>query len=337
MRRNWSELIKPRKVEFSGGEDSRYKTSLVLEPLERGFGTTLGNALRRVLISSLEGAAISSVKIAGVMHAMATIPNVEEDVAEIILNLKGVIVYKESDAPGTLTLKVEKAGAVTAGDIVCEGDMQILNPTHPIATIRKGGKLDMVMTVTIGKGYVRANAIEPGESVASGGEIFLDCSYNPVKNVSYKVFNARIGQQTDYDKLVFDIETNGVITPRGALALAGRILKEQLNAFINFDEQSIQEELDDVVVKQWDLNLFRKVEDMDLSVRAANCLKGEGVIYIADLVQKNESKLLKMPNFGRKSLNEIKNILKEMGLSLDMHLEGWPPDDMHEIARQFDC
>lgn len=331
MHRNWTELIKPRKVEFAGSKDSQYKASLVLEPLERGFGTTLGNALRRVLLSSLEGAAISAIKVAGAAHAFSTIPGVEEDVTDIILNLKGVVIRMDSQATQTVALNISQPGVVTAGDIECGHGIQILNPNHHIATLKKGGHLTIIMTVTNGKGYMRAISGSGGDD-----EILLDCSYNPVKNVSYKVFNARIGQQTDYDKLVFDIETNGVISPRSAMALAAKILHEQLSVFINFDDTSILKEKDDSAVIKWNQNLFHKVDDLDLTIRCANCLKSLGIVYVGDLVQHSESMLLKTPNFGRKSLIELKELLNGMELSLGIRLEGWPPENIEEYAKQFD-
>lgn len=331
MYRNWTELIKPNKVELVRAEGSQ-RATLVAEPLERGFGTTLGNALRRVLLSSLQGAAISSVKIDGVLSESSTIPNVIEDVTDIMLNLKGVAVRLGSQATQTMVLSVEKAGVVTAGDIHCGQDIKILNPNHPIATLKKGGKLSMVMTVTTGQGYVRALSAVDHQP----GEIPLDCSYNPVKNVSYTVSRARVGQQTDYDKLVLEIETNGAVSPEGAMALAAKILQEQLGAFINFDDAPIHMERDDDPATKWNPNLFRRVDEMELSVRSFNCLKGAGVVYVGDLVQVTVADLLRMANFGKKSLEELRNLLEEMGLNLGMQLEGWPPDNIGEITRQFD-
>ena len=330
MHRNWTVLIKPRKVELVEDGNSQYKATLVAEPLERGFGTTLGNALRRVLLSSMEGAAISSVKIEGVLHEFSTIPDVVEDVTDVILNLKGVVIRMESDTTRTMALRIGKAGVVMAGDIDCGHGIQILNPKHHIATLNKGGKLNMVMTVTTGKGYVRAI------SGANVGEIPLDCSYNPVKNVSYKVFNARVGQQTDYDKLVLDIETNGVVSPEDAMALAAKILQDQLNTFVNFEDVPVEEEPDDSPAHKWNPDLFRKVDHMELSVRSANCLKSEDIIYIGDLVQKTQSYLLRTPNFGKKSLDEVNAILEAMDLSFGMHLEDWPPDNVEEISNMLD-
>ncbi len=335
MYRNWTELIKPRKVELVGDGDVQYKATLVAEPLERGFGTTLGNALRRVLLSSLQGAAISSVRIEGVLHEFSSIPGVLEDVTDIILNLKGVAIRAKSGTEKVLTLEVQREGIVTAGDIDCGHDVEILNPKHHIATLNKMAKLNMSLTVTTGKGYVRAMSGEDDEPT-NIGDIPLDCSYNPVKRVSYKVSNARVGQQTDYDKLVLDIETNGVVSPEDALALAAKILTDQLSLFINFDDMPMHDGRDENTTPKWNPNLFRKVDELELSVRSANCLKNDDIVYIGDLVQKTESEMLKTPNFGRKSLNEIKEVLDEMSLSLGMHLEGWPPENIEELAKQFD-
>ena len=336
MYRNWTELIKPRKVEMVERGDTRLKATLVAEPLERGFGTTLGNALRRVLLSSLQGAAVSSIQIEGVLHEFSSVPGVLEDVTDIILNLKGLALrVKSAQAPKTIRLYAEKEGIVTAGMIDCGHEVEILNPDHHIATLNKSGKLDITMYVTTGKGYVPA-AQKPEEEAATIGEMFLDCSYNPVKRVAYKVENARVGQQTDFDKLVMEIETNGLVSPEDALALAAKILQDQLSLFINFDDVPMGEPQEDVPHPKWNPNLFRKVDELELSVRSANCLKNDEIVYIGDLVQKTEAEMLKTPNFGRKSLNEIKEVLDEMDLTLGMVLEGWPPENIEELSKQFE-
>ena len=337
MYRNWTELIKPRKVELvEKGGDSRLKASLVAEPLERGFGTTLGNALRRVLLSSLQGAAVSSIQIEGVLHEFSSIPGVLEDVTNIILNLKGLAIrIKGSVTTKTIHLVVEKEGIVTAGMIDCGHDVEILNPDYHIATLNKSGKLNITMNVTTGKGYVPA-VQKPEDEASTIGEMFLDCSYNPVKRVAYKVENARVGQQTDYDKLIMEIETNGLVTPEDALALAAKILQDQLSLFINFDDVPMGEPLEDASRPKWNYNLFRKVDELELSVRSANCLKNDEIVYIGDLVQKTEAEMLKTPNFGRKSLNEIKEVLDEMELTLGMVLDGWPPENLDELSKQFE-
>ncbi|MBF0461891.1 MAG: DNA-directed RNA polymerase subunit alpha [Magnetococcales bacterium] len=335
MYRNWTELIKPHRVEFVGDGDTRYKATMVLEPLERGFGTTLGNALRRVLISSLQGAAISSVMIDGVVNVFPAIPGVIENVTDIVLNLKGVVVRSNSREPRTMTLMSKKAGVVTAGDIACGQGVEILNPNHPIATINKGGRLNMVMTVTTGKGYVPATFMSDDHLVGVE-DIPIDCSYSPVKYASYQVSNARIGQQTDYDKLVFDIETNGVVSPENALDAAAKILRDQLGVFVNFDDAAFVGEQVTPAVPRWNPCLFYRLADMEFSVRASNGLKSGGFVYVGDLVQTSASNLLKTPNLGRKSLNEINEVLGGMDLSLDMQLDGWPPDDVEAIAKRFD-
>ncbi|MGN7611608.1 DNA-directed RNA polymerase subunit alpha [Magnetococcales bacterium HHB-1] len=335
MHRNWTELIKPQTIDLVGGDDQQYKAQLIAEPLERGFGTTLGNALRRVLLSSLQGAAVTSVKIESVLHEFSSIPGVLEDVTDIILNIKGLAIRMDGEGPKTVHLKSEKEGEVRAGMIECGADLEILNPEHHIATLNKSGKLDITMEVTSGKGYVRADQVTRKDGVDIG-EIPIDASYNPVKRVAYRVENARVGQQTDHDKLIMDIETNGVVTPEDALAFAAKILQDQLNPFINFDDLPIAEPKEEKKEQKWNPNLFRKVDELELSVRSANCLKNDDIVYIGDLVQKSESEMLKTPNFGRKSLNEIKEVLEEMNLSLGITLESWPPENIEDLSKQFE-
>jgi DNA-directed RNA polymerase subunit alpha len=335
MYRNWTELIKPEKIVLESGDEPTKQASLVAEPLERGFGTTLGNALRRILLSSLQGAAVSSVKIEGVLHEFSSVPGVLEDVTDIILNLKGLALRVSTDEPRTITLKTTKEGAVTAGMIDPGHDIEILNPDHHIATLNKGGSIEMTMTVATGKSYVRAVQSADDEPVVIG-VIPIDCSFNPVKRVSYRVEDARVGQQTDHDKLVMNIETNGVVSPEDALAFAAKILQDQLSLFINFDDVPMQKGKDDDEVPKWNSHLFRKVDELELSVRSANCLKNDDIVYIGDLVQKTEAEMLKTPNFGRKSLNEIKEVLDEMALNLGTQLEGWPPKNIDELAKQFE-
>ena len=335
MYRNWTELIKPRNIDLGGEGNLQSRGTLVAEPLERGFGNTLGNALRRVLLSSLQGAAVTSIRIEGVLHEFSSVPGVREDVTDIILNIKGLAIRMESQGPKTIQLRAEKEGPVTAGMIECGHDIEILNPDHYIASLNKSGILDVVMTVETGKGYVRAvPGFEKENTVI--GDIPIDASFCPVKRVAYRVENARVGQQTDYDKLIMNIETNGVITPEDGLALAAKILQDQLNPFINFDDIPIAEQDKEDEGPQWNPNLFRKVDELELSVRSANCLKNDDIVFIGDLVQKTESEMLKTPNFGRKSLNEIKEVLDEMGLSLGMSLESWPPENIDELSKQFE-
>ncbi|MBF0611077.1 MAG: DNA-directed RNA polymerase subunit alpha [Magnetococcales bacterium] len=334
MYRNWTELIKPRTIEMIGSGDVKRKATLIAEPLERGFGITLGNSLRRVLLSSLQGAAVTSVRIEGVLHEFSTIPGVLEDVTDIILNIKGLALRYHGNGTKVISLTSNKEGPVTAGMIETGPDIEVLNPDHLIATLNKSGKLDILMTVNSGKGYLRA-AQAPEEGAAIG-EISVDASYSPVKRVAYRVESARVGQQTDYDKLIMEVETNGVVSPEDALAYAAKILQDQLNPFINFEDVPIQEMRGEDAAPKWNPYLFRKVDELELSVRSANCLKNDDIVYIGDLVQKTEAEMLKTPNFGRKSLNEIKEVLEEMSLSLGMKLEGWPPENIEELAKQFE-
>jgi DNA-directed RNA polymerase subunit alpha len=331
--RNWTELIKPKDItlEKQGDDNSAV---LVAEPLERGFGTTIGNALRRVLLSSLQGAAVTTVRIEGVLHEFSTVPGVLEDVTDIILNVKGLAVRMEGTGPRTIRLTVEGEGPVAASRIECGHGIEILNPDHHIATLTKSGKLDMQMTVNTGKGYARASRKEDEAAVI--GEIPIDASFNPVQRVTYRVENARVGQQTDYDRLIMEIRTNGVVSPENALAYAAKIVQDQMGPFINFDDVAVQQQRDEDTKPKWNPYLFRKVDELELSVRSANCLKNDDIVYIGDLVQKTESEMLKTPNFGRKSLNEIKELLEEMGLNLGMNLDGWPPENIEELSRQFE-
>ncbi|MEO5351019.1 MAG: DNA-directed RNA polymerase subunit alpha [Magnetococcus sp. YQC-3] len=323
-------LIKPQRVEFVEVGDSRCRATVTVEPLERGFGTTLGNALRRVLISSLQGAAISSVRIGGALDAISAIPGIVENATDILLNLKGVIVRMESGGTQTMSLVSEREGLATAGDIMPVPGIEILNPDYPISTISKGGRLDMLMTVTTGRGYV------PAGPVADDGGIPIDCSYSPVKYASYQVSNARIGQQTDYDRLVFDVETNGILSPEDAMDAAARILWEQLAVFINFDAAAFVEKQQVDTTLKWNPALFYRVADLELTVRSANVLSKLDLLYVGDLVQKDAKDLLKLPNFGKKSIDEIKELLAGMELELGMQLDGWPPEDFEAISKQVE-
>ena len=329
IQKNWQELIKPEKQ----GVDQivpGYKAILTIEPLERGFGATLGNALRRVMLSSLQGGAVKAVKIAGVQHEFSSIPGVQEDVTEIILNLKTLALRIDSLEPQRLFLKAKGPGVVTAAQIEANHAVEIMNPDLVICTLDKEGSIDMEMLVGTGKGYVTAAQNRPEECPI--GLLPVDSIYSPVKSVIYQVENARVGQQTDYDKLIMTVETNGVITPEDAVALSARILQEQLKPFITFEEPAeatIEEKIADLPFNQ---NLLRKVDDMELSVRSANCLKNDNLRYIGDLVQKTEAEMLRTPNFGRKSLNEIKELLAMYDLHLGMQVENWPPENLEELA-----
>ncbi|MBQ9270731.1 MAG: DNA-directed RNA polymerase subunit alpha [Alphaproteobacteria bacterium] len=330
IQKNWQELIKPTKLDVSQ-EEGTNKAKIVVEPLERGFGLTLGNALRRVLLSSLQGGAVSAIKIDGVLHEFSVISGVHEDVTDIVLNVKELAVAVHSESAKTLTLKAEGPCTVTAAMIETGHDVEIKNPEHIICTLDAGAKINMELTVTTGKGYVPAANNMNADTVI--GLINVDAIYSPVKKVSYKVENTRVGQITDYDKLTMIVETNGVVTPEDAVALAARILQDQLKPFINFDEpeneaEDIREEL------PFNKNLLRKVDELELSVRSANCLKNDNIVYIGDLVQKTEAEMLRTPNFGRKSLNEIKEVLAKMGIHLGMETPGWPPENIEELAKR---
>lgn len=323
--RNWRELIKPKRVEIETDTHNNAYGKFVCEPLERGFGITLGNALRRVLISSLQGAAIVSIKIDGVSHEFSTIPGVMEDVADIILNLKGIRFKLHTDTPKTVRIEAKKKGLVTAGDIITDGTAEVLTPDLPIATLTGGGALRMEMVVKWGKGYVPAEKNkEEGQAI---GVIPIDAIFTPIRKVTYVVTHARVGQITDYDKLNLEVWTDGSVIPEDAVAYAAKILKEQFSAFINFAEEPEVEPREELKEEKTAINenIYRSVDELELSVRSANCLKNADIHLIGDLIQKTEAEMLKTKNFGRKSLNEIKEILTEMGLYLGMKLENWPP------------
>ncbi len=334
LQKNWQSLIKPEKMEVEPGEDPSRKAIVVAEPLERGFGMTLGNALRRILLSSLQGAAITAMQIDGVLHEFSSIAGVREDVTDIVLNVKQIALRMHSDGPKRMQLQASGPCEVTAGMIQTGHDIEVLNPDLVICTLDDGTKLGMEFTVDTGKGYVAAAANRPED--APIGLIPVDSIYSPVRRVSYKVEPTRVGQVTDYDRLLLTVETNGAVTPEDAVALAARILQDQLQLFINFEEpQQVRHEepQDDLPFNR---NLLRKVDELELSVRSANCLKNDNIVYIGDLVQKSEQEMLRTPNFGRKSLNEIKEVLASMGLSLGMTVPGWPPENVEELAKRLE-
>jgi DNA-directed RNA polymerase subunit alpha len=321
---NWREIIKPEKVQVtSTGTYGKF----VCEPLERGYGMTMGNSLRRIILSSLHGAAITAVKIDSVQHEFSVIPGVFEDVSELILNLKQVRMKTKGTQPRKLICKAKGARVVTAGHFVSpDGAIEILNPELHVATLSAEGQLNMEMTVRVGKGYALSEANK--EEEAPIGTIPIDAVFSPVKRVNYVVGNARVGQRTDYDKLTLEIWTDGSITPEEAVAYAAKILKDQMSIFINFDEEaepSAVLKISNEDQPEFNDNLYRSVDELELSVRSANCLKNAEINKIFQLVQKTESEMLKTKNFGRKSLNEIKEVLSEMGLSLGMKLEGFEP------------
>ena len=319
-----SELLKPRQVKVE--EQKTYHAKVSIEPLERGFGHTLGNALRRILLSSVPGCAIVDIKIEGVLHEYTTIEGVQEDVIDIMLNLKGVGIVMHNRDEATLTLNKKGPGAVTAGDITLDHDVEIVDPDYVIANLNKDVELSMEMHVVKGRGYQPANQRALSEEEAALGHLQLDASFSPVRKVAYSVEAARVEQRTDLDKLVIDIETNGTVDPEEAIRIAGSILKDQLSVFVNLEGS--EEEVHEEPESQIDPILLRPVDDLELTVRSANCLKAENIYYIGDLIQRTEVELLKTPNLGKKSLTEIKDVLASYGLSLGMRLENWPPPNI---------
>jgi DNA-directed RNA polymerase subunit alpha len=316
IHKNWAELIKPTQLDVKPGNDPLRQAVLIAEPLERGFGLTLGNALRRVLLSSLQGAAITAVQI------------------DNVLNLKGVAIRMEVEGPKRLSVNAKGPGVVTAGDISDSAGIEILNKDHVICHLDEGADLFMELTVNQGKGYVAADKNKPED--APIGLIPIDAIYSPISKVSYEVQPTREGQVLDYDKLTMKIETDGSITPDDAVAYAARILQDQLSIFVNFDEPESASRQDDDDGLEFNPLLLKKVDELELSVRSANCLKNDNIVYIGDLIQKTEAEMLRTPNFGRKSLNEIKEVLSGMGLHLGMDVEDWPPDNIEDLAKKFE-
>ncbi|WP_343039245.1 DNA-directed RNA polymerase subunit alpha [Microvirga makkahensis] len=334
IQKNWQELIKPNKLEVAPGDDPKRIATVVAEPLERGFGTTLGNSLRRVLLSSLQGAAVTSIHIDGVLHEFSSIPGVREDVTDIVLNVKAIAIKMQGEGPKRMTLRKTGPGAVTAGDINTVGDVQILNPELVLCTLDEGAEIRMEFTVDTGKGYVPAERNRAED--APIGLIPVDSLYSPVKKVSYRIENTREGQILDYDKLIMTVETNGAVTPEDAVAYAARILQDQLQVFVNFEEPRKEETAAAAPQLPFNPALLKKVDELELSVRSANCLKNDNIVYIGDLIQKSEAEMLRTPNFGRKSLNEIKEVLAGMGLHLGMDVPGWPPENIEDLAKRFE-
>ena len=331
--KNWNDLIKPTKLDISASKSNPNQATIIAEPLERGFGHTLGVALRRVLLSSLQGAAVTSVKIDGVLHEFSSIPGVREDVTDVILNIKELRIKAGSTEKKRMTLTATGPGEVKASQIDLPGDLEIINKDHIICTLDKGAKLSMEFVVETGKGYVRAQR----SSEAPIGLIPVDALYSPVVKVTYKVDNARVGQITDYDKLSMNVETDGTASAEDAVAFAARILQDQLQLFINFEESAIVKKEENKPDLPFSPYLLKKVYDLDeLSVRATNCLKNDNIVYVGDLVQKTEAEMLKTPNFGRKSLNEIKEKLAKIGLRFGMEVPGWPPENIEELARKYE-
>lgn len=334
IERNWNELIRPEKPQIETGADATRKARIVAEPLERGFGVTLGNALRRVLLSSLQGAAVTAIQIDGVVHEFSSLEGVREDVVDIVLNIKQLAVRMHAEGPKRMTLRASGAGPVTAGQIETPADIEILNPDHVLCTLDEGGSVRMEFTVNTGKGYVPADQNRPED--APIGLIAVDALFSPVKRVAYKVEPTREGQRLDRDKLTLEVETNGAVTPVDAVAYAARILQDQLQIFITFEEPKAKAADESKPELPFNPALLKKVDELELSVRSANCLKNDNIVYIGDLIQKTEAEMLRTPNFGRKSLNEIKEVLAGMGLHLGMDVPNWPPENIEDLAKKFD-
>ena len=334
IQKNWQELIKPHKLDVSSSADLKRSATIVVEPLERGFAMTLGNSLRRILLSSLQGAAVTAVQIDGVLHEFSSIPGVREDVTDIVLNIKSIPLRCHSDEPKRIALSATGPGEVTAGAIETGHDVEIVDPSLLICTLDEGAKINMELTVGNGKGYVPA--AQNRDEDAPIGLVPVDALFSPVRRVAFRVENTRVGQVTDYDKLIMDVETDGTVTPEDAVALAARILQDQLQLFINFEEPTTVTETEAMPEPVFNKNLLRKVDELELSVRSANCLKNDNIIYIGDLVQKSEQEMLRTPNFGRKSLNEIKEVLSQMGLQLGMEIPEWPPENIEDLAKRLE-
>lgn len=333
LNKNWSSLIKPSRILYDGNNDESNIAKIIIEPLERGFGLTLGNALRRILLSSLQGAAITAVKIPGVEHEFSAKSGVREDLVDIILNLKKISVRMHTAERKVVRIKAKGPCVVTAGMIETGSDVEILNPDQKICTLSKDAELEMELYCEIGRGYV------PAASACSKdfpiGVITVDALFSPVKKVSYKVEDTRVGQVTDYDKLIMSVETDATVTPEMAIALSARILQDQLQLFVTFEEeeeekQEAQEEL------EYNPILLKKVDELELSVRSRNCLQNDNIVYIGDLVNKTEAEMLRTQNFGRKSLNEIKDLLSKFNLKFGMETNGWPPENIEELAKKYE-
>jgi len=331
--KNWKSLIKPSKLSIKSSEDKSVFT-LIAEPLEKGYALTIGNALRRILLSSLQGAAITAIQIDGVLHEFSSIKGVREDVTDIVLNLKSLPLKIMSDGPKKLILDVTGPGEIKAKDIQPNPEVTILNPDLVICHLDDNTKFHMELIANTGKGYSPSEKNKMDD--APLGLIAIDSLFSPVKKVSYTVENAREGKSLDYDKLVMVVETDGSVTAEDAVAYAARIFQEQLSLFINFEEPKVVEKKPQITEPAFNKNLLKKVDELELSVRSMNCLKNDNIIYIGDLVQKTEPEMLRTPNFGRKSLNEIKEVLNSMSLYLGMEIPNWPPDNIAELSKKLE-
>ena len=331
--KNWKALIKPSKVDVKT-HDSKSIATITAEPLEKGYGMTIGNSLRRIMLSSIRGSAVTAIQIDGVLHEFSSIKGVREDVTDIVLNVKSLALKSHSEGPKKLILDASGPGEIKANKILENPDIEILNPDFTICNLDEGTKFHMELTVNSGKGYVPANLNKIKDPPL--GLIAIDSLFSPVKKVSYSVSTAREGKALDYDKLTLEIETNGSIAADDALAYAARIFQDQLSMFINFDEPKEAIPQQKPVEPEFNKNLLRKVDELELSVRSMNCLKNDNIIYIGDLVQKTESEMLRTPNFGRKSLNEIKEVLGSMSLYLGMEIPNWPPENIAELSQKLE-
>ena len=333
INKNWKSLIKPNKLNIKNNENKSIAT-VTAEPLEKGYALTIGNSLRRILLSSIQGSAITAIQIDGVLHEFTSIKGVSEDVTDIVLNLKSLFLKVLSDGPKKLILDVKGPGEIKAKDIQSNPEVTILNPDLVICHLDENTKFHMELTANTGKGYSPSEKNKTDD--APLGLITIDALYSPVKKVSYTVQNAREGKLLDYDKLVMNVETDGSIAAEDAVAYAARIFQDQLSLFINFDEPKEIEQKSKVVEPEFNKNLLKKVDELELSVRSMNCLKNDNIIYIGDLVQKTEPEMLRTPNFGRKSLNEIKEVLNSMSLYLGMEIPNWPPDNISELSKKLE-
>jgi DNA-directed RNA polymerase subunit alpha len=333
INQNWKTLIKPGKLKIDSNENKSI-TTVVAEPLEKGYGLTIGNSLRRILLSSIQGSAITAIQIDGVLHEFSSIKGVREDVTDIVLNVKSLSLKVMSDGPKKLILDVQGPGEIKAKDIQPNADVEILNPDFVICHLDDNTKFHMELIANTGKGYRPAEKNKFDD--APLGLIAIDSNFTPVKKVSYTIENAREGKSLDYDKLIINIETDGSVAAEDAVAYAARIFQDQLSLFVNFDEPKEVEKVPQITEPQFNKNLLKKVDELELSVRSMNCLKNDNIIYIGDLVQKTEPEMLRTPNFGRKSLNEIKEVLNSMSLYLGMEIPNWPPDNISELSKKLE-
>ena len=331
--KNWKSLIKPAKLDVQLSDDKSH-AKIIAEPLEKGYGLTLGNSLRRILLSSIRGTAVTAIQIDGVLHEFTSIKGVREDVTDIVLNIKSLALKSNSETSKKLILDAKGPGEIKASDITPVTDIEILNPDLVICNLDENTNFHMEMTVGTGKGYISAEMNKPEEPPL--GLIPIDSLFSPVKKVSFSVENTRAGSALDYDKLIMTVETNGTVDAEDAIAYSARIFQDQLSMFVNFeDPQEVVKEVKSSE-PEFNRNLLKRVEELELSVRSMNCLKNDNIIYIGDLVQKTEPEMLRTPNFGRKSLNEIKEVLNTMSLYLGMEIPNWPPDNIAELSKKLE-